>query len=262
MLPAAISGASTARSSIGGDFHDERHAGGREQRLPRRTAGGEDDRHDTRRFRSQLLRPLARLLVQRHDRRGGFLDRAARHVDHRPVVAGAELARRGDLVGDRRLVDVGEIGRGGVEAEDAVLAELDDALGAGDQADDQRMLGGFEFGRQRNARHDRDVGGLDAAVGEIDRGRRLRRAADADQHDVGFLDRTGELAVVVDHGEVERIDAAEVFRIENVLGADAARAGRAEVGLQHLQDRLEHGGAGNADALAGMFQALAERRGR
>jgi hypothetical protein len=55
-------------------------------------------------------------------------------------MAGAELSREGDLVGDRGLVGIGEIRARRVEAEDAVLAERDDALRARDQPDDQRLL--------------------------------------------------------------------------------------------------------------------------
>ena len=52
----------------------------------------------------------SRLLAEHHDRRRRLLDRAAGDVDDRPAVARAELAGEGDLVGDRRLVDIGEIG--------------------------------------------------------------------------------------------------------------------------------------------------------
>ena len=37
-------------------------------------------------------------------------------------------------------------------------------------------------------RHDRHIGGLDAAIGEIDAGRGLGRAADAGQDDIGLIE--------------------------------------------------------------------------
>ena len=75
-------------------------------------------------------------------------------------------------------VDV-ERGIVGLEAEEPVLADLHDALRAGDQPDDERLARRLERRRQRHARHQREVGGLQAAIGEVDRGRRLRGAADA-----------------------------------------------------------------------------------
>ena len=51
--------------------------------------------------------------------------------------------------------------------------------------------------RQRHARHQRHIGGADAADGEIDTGRRLGGAAGAGQDDFGLVDRVQRLAVVM-----------------------------------------------------------------
>jgi len=45
------------------------------------------------------------------------------------------------------------------------------ALGTGDQPHHQRILGFDQAFWNRHAQHDRNIGGLDAAIGEIDAGR-------------------------------------------------------------------------------------------
>ena len=62
------------------------------------------------------------------------------------------------------------------------------------------------------------------------------------------------LAVVMQHGVVERIDALEIFGIEHVLGADAMRGLGAEIGLEQLQHRPEHRQAGQAELAAMLLQ--------
>ena len=74
----------------------DRNAGRLQQRAPRRALRSQHQR--VARRATAALRSLARRLPaalgqQRHHRGGGFLDRAPRHVDDRPVVLAAELAR-------------------------------------------------------------------------------------------------------------------------------------------------------------------------
>ena len=64
------------------------------------------------------------------------------------------------------------------------------------------------------------------------------------------------LAVVMQHGVVERIDALEIVGVERVLRADAVRGLGAEIGLQQLQDRPEDRQAGQAELAAVVFQPL------
>ena len=114
----------------------------------------------------------------------------------------------------------------------------------------------FERGRRRHARHQRNVGGLDAAVGEIDRGRRLRGPRHPDQDDIGILEIVGELAVVVHHGVVERVDPLEVFGIEDVLRADLMGRFGAEIGLEQPQHRPEDRQTGQAELAALVLQPV------
>ena len=64
------------------------------------------------------------------------------------------------------------------------------------------------------------------------------------------------LAVVVQHREVERIDALEIFGIEHVLGAGAMDGLGAEIGLEQPQDRAQHRHAGQPEFAALVFQEL------
>ena len=74
--------------------------------------------------------------------------------------------------------------------------------------------------RQLDTGHQRHVGGLVAALGEIDAGRRLRGARNAEHDDVGRVEILRQLAVVVRHGEVQRVDAPEIVGVEHVLAGD------------------------------------------
>ena len=49
-----------------------------------------------------------------------------------------------------------------------------------------------------------------------------------------------QLAVVVGHGEIEGIDAGKIVGVEQMLAGNDRRLGRAEIGFEHLHDRLEH----------------------
>ena len=79
---------------------------------------------------------------------------------------------------------------------------------------------------QRDAGHQRQVCGLVAALAEIDAGRRLRRAGDAEEDDVGLLESS---AAGRRHApcEVQRIDARGNIGVEHVLaGHDGVCAAR------------------------------------
>ena len=47
------------------------------------------------------------------------------------------------------------------------------------------------------------------------------------------------LAVVVHQRVIQRIDAAEIFRVEGVLAADARRRLGAEIGSEQAEDRAQ-----------------------
>ena len=65
--------------------------------------------------------------------------------------------------------------------------------------------------RRRHAEHEREVRDLEPALREERRERRLRRARHADEDEVGLLEVARLLAVVALHGELDRLDAAEVL---------------------------------------------------
>ena len=114
----------------------------------------------------------------------------------------------------------------------------------------------LDLRRNRDAGHQRHIAGLHAAIGEVDRRRRLRRARDADQHDVGLFEILDMLAVVVQHRVVERVDALEIFGIERVLRAHAVAGLGAEIGLQQRQHRPEDRQARHAQLAAMVFEPL------
>ena len=69
-----------------------------------------------------------------------------------------------------------------------VAPDLRQRLGVDGQADDQRALQLGELVELLGLADDRHVGGLDPAMGEVDAGRRLGGARDADQDHVGTLE--------------------------------------------------------------------------
>ena len=185
------------------------------------------------------------LRQQRHHLGGGLLDRAAGHVDDRPVVLAAQFARLRDLGRHRLAVDVIFGVVLGAQPEQPVLPDLHDTLRARGQAHHQRLRQRLELGRHRHAGHQREVRGLDATVGEIDRGRRLRGARHPDQHHVGLLHVVDVLAVVVQHGVVQRVDPLEILGVEDVLCADPGLRLAAEISLEQVQHRAR-GSTGTA----------------
>ena len=126
------------------------------------------------------------------------------------------------------------------------------------KSDHQRLRQGFQIGRCRHAGHQRNIRGLHAAIGEIDRGRRLRGARHTDQHHVGLLEIVGVLSVVVQHRVVQRIDALEIFGVERVLCADARLALAAEIRLEQLQHRTQDREIRHAEIAAGLLQPRRE----
>ena len=140
--------ASTARSSIsaGSISTGTPAASSSARRAALFEASTSGSRGKPQRHRAQLVRRLpAALGQQRHHLGGGFLDRAARHVDDRPVVPAAELARRRDLRRHRLAVDILVGVVLGAQAQQPVLADLHDPLRARGQADHQRLRQRFEL---------------------------------------------------------------------------------------------------------------------
>ncbi len=139
-----------------------------------------------------------------------------------------------------------------------VLPDLHKAIGTGGESDDQGAFGRFEIRRQRGARHDRNIRRLDAAVRQIDAGRRLRSAADAEKNDVGFVQVARGLAVIMAHRVVERGDAVEIFRIHDVLQAGLVRGLLAKILPERLHRRIENRNAGRLQLGAAFLETRAQ----
>ncbi len=172
-------------------------------------------------------------------------------------MARAELARLGDFGRDGVAIDI-VLEMAVRLLDDAVLANLRDAVGRRDETDDEGPGRLLELRRKRHAGHERHVRRLEPPVGEVDRGRRLRRAADADQDDVGVVQILGQVAVVVQHGEIECLDAPEIVGIEHMLTADGGRCGRPEIGFEHLENRFQGEHTRHVEPLAALLQLFGQ----
>ena len=131
-----------------------------------------------------------------------------------------------------------------VQRQQTAAADLGDSLSTGEQADHHRAIKLEKLGRRLESRDQQDVGGANAAVGEIDAGRRLGGPADADQHDLGLVEILRMLAVIVQHRVVERFDALEIMRIEDVLAANMGPRLGLEIGGESRDHRIENRQAG------------------
>ena len=169
-----------------------------------------------------VIRRIGTLGQEIEIRRGCFLNGSPGDIDQWPVVALAQrfLMRTISSViwRDRHKAISARL----IEAEQAVAPDLRDAFGAGDETDDKWTFDLLEIpGGGYRSGDDRNIGCLDAAIGKIDAGRRFRRAADAGQNNIGRSEIVGQmLAIIMAHGEVQRLDAPEIFGIEDMLAAD------------------------------------------
>ena len=249
VAPASSSGSSAARSSSSAGHDLERRArhspeAARREGLPEARI----ERHAGFRAASSAMTAAAVSSIER--RVTSMIGQACRAQSFR-LQAISSVTQVAVDIGIGELV--------GLHGEHAMLADLHDAVGARDQPDDQRLSRRQQLGGQRRALHQRKVRGLDPAIGEIDRGRRLRRAAHADQHHIRLVDRLDMLAVVMRERKVQRLDAAEIFGVEDVLRADPAFRARAEIGLERRQHRIEDREAGHAELSAAVLQDRRER---
>src|SRR6266513_3817905 len=192
------------------------------------------------------------------DRRGGLLDRAAGHIDHRPMMLGKNAARLAYLGAHRldiRVVGVLVV----IEHAEPVAAQMDEPFGIVCQPDNQRLLRTAELRRERDARHKRDVRRLDAAIGEIETGRRLRGARYADKTDIRIVDAPGRLSVIVVDCKGHRVDAREIFIVEQMLPAGDAMALPPEIGGERADHGIEHRDRLDLQLPAAFLQGLAQR---
>ena len=111
---------------------------------------------------------------------------------------------------------------------------------------------------QGDVRHERDVGGLIAAIRQIDAGRGLRGAADPEENDIGMVEVLRRLTVIAQHAEIERVDPFEIVGVEHVLGAGSRRRVLSEVGSEQGQDWSQDRQAGRTRCSAAVFEPLRE----
>jgi len=138
-----------------------------------------------------------------------------------PAIVVIEAPGLDDFLAHRIRVDIGRLGIL-VERGQPVHPDLDQPFGVGGQADHQRLADLEQLRRQLDPGDDRDVDDLDPAIGQVDRGRRLRRARHPQQDQVGGVEIVGHLAVVMGQGVVHRIDALEIFGVQFVLAPGQA----------------------------------------
>ena len=137
-------------------------------------------------------------------------------------------------------VGVGVVGTGVLlQRLQAGRADLGQTRWIDDQSDDERSVRVHQTGRQRCARHQRHIGRLDAARGQIHAGRRLGRPRHADEDHVGALEIVAGHAIVVGEGVLHGFDAAVVVLVEGIAGAVMKLHGGAGVRGQAADERFE-----------------------
>ena len=198
-----------------------------------------------------------------HHGSGGFLDRATGDVDDWPAAAGAHAADPEKFGFDGFLIDVfaavvaGGGSGGAADHTQAVAADFNQDVGVEGEADHRAMGVGQDVGFTE-AGDEGDVGGFDAAIGEIEGGGGLGAAGDADEDDIGFGDAALGLAVVMGENVVDGVDAFEIVGIEDVLAAGPGGGFLAEMLLEDGENWIEHVNDGEAEALAGEFELGAQ----
>ncbi len=119
-----------------------------------------------------------------------------------------------------------------------MAADVDEGFGVDGEADDGAMRLGEEFGRL-DAGDQGDVGGFDAAIGEVEASRGFGGAGDADQDDISFRHAALDLAVIMADDVVHGIDALKIIGIQHVLAAGFVADGGVEMGLQKVEQRVQ-----------------------
>lgn len=147
----------------------------------------------------------------------------------------------------------------GVQALQPVATDLHQTVRRHRQAHDQGML---QLGQPLPVfltRHQGDIGGADAAVGQIDAGWGLGRPADAAQDHVGVLQLIQRaLTVVVGDGEVQGADTVEIAVVQRVLRPDAGRDIGAQIARQRPHQRVQRADLRRLQPAAAFLQLFAQ----
>jgi len=128
----------------------------------------------------------------------------------------------GDLVADEEGIRVLDQGARALVASPLLPDELE-PVGVDGQGDHPARVHGEELGGQRLIEHHRHIGGLPAAVGQVDTYGGLGRTRHAQKHDLRLIQRGQPDTVVVLDGVVHRLDPLEVLLVELV---EEARLGQ------------------------------------
>ena len=81
------------------------------------------------------------------------------------------------------------------------------------QADDAARVDGVQLFRGWQVGDERDIGDLPTEHGQIHAERSFADSGDADQNDLGQVQLVDIAAVVVDHGEFDRLNALEILLV-------------------------------------------------
>ncbi len=155
------------------------------------------------------------------------------------------------------VADEAGLGAGADEFQ-AMAADVYERFGIDCEADDGAARLFEQFGRF-DAGDQGDVGGFDAAVGEIEAGGGFGGAGDADENDIGFRNAAGGLAVVMGNHVVHGVNAAEVIGVQHVLAARLVLGRQAEFFLQDGKDRVQNMQEGDTRTLAKLVKVATQR---
>ena len=124
--------------------------------------------------------------------------------------------------------------------------------------DDAVLLRVLQLGRGRDAEDERQVRDLEPALREERGERRLGRAADADEDEIGLLEVARLLAVVALHRELDRLDAPEVLVGEREHPAGGVDGLPVEEGRQLADEGADQVERLDLQLVAGGVDVLAE----
>ena len=131
----------------------------------------------------------------------------------------------------------------------------DQPFGAGGQANDKLAFDVIQFTRHRAARHKGNIDGLVPFVGQIDAGGCLGRARHTYKDDVRLRHVLRQLAIVMRHGELQRINAFKIMGVQFMLPSRFVRCLHTKIRPQ----KIDHGVKNRQDRQAGIHRFPLQR---